>query len=424
MLDIDLQGIATSTEFEHIFHTRARECITQSLHLSLSREVVQPIDQIVAEPRLWVEKALELLSTDRHEEHGSEPHSRHLAVLFDNFDRSDPKVQEHALRLAAVWVEHYRRSYLLNFLIPIRPGVLDKLRPIGSVRIAPDEFYELALGKLDERELELPEFDNRSARVLPVEIEGGHLSAAHQSPSERQELENLHSKLVREAHRLERRGVLANISPDLALAIRDYLLALSSEYDALDSISLGLEGMLLSEKFKGARVTLQSDFPEEVAMVSALLVAHELLVARLPQWREFLAEAVELGGIAGSAADMVQSSIEEIAREWSQDERVIDAEIPTRIRRLLAVARKGSSDADFAATRAVEDVIHGVLDYARDGVVGGVAQAKPDLQKIVRVVLTGAVIAALTAIAAQVPWLSGLIDAGLAWLTLLRSIPG
>lgn len=235
---------------------------------------------------------------------------------------------------------------------------------------------------------ELPE-----QRPAPVEarVEGGRLvrlAEGATAESQRQEFAAMHHEVRRRAEK-----VLSKFSNhyDLLDPIRDYLECLGETPEALQPIALGFAGQDLDIIGGGYRDEDGTDrlLPPQRALWNALVARHALLIAKVPEWRDYAVAPADAPAIPADAVAQATAIAVAVAQALRAQPALADSAIPDALdqvaRRaqtappaMAPLAGKGMLDSDAnllsllsrEALKIAEKIPEKAREMTAEGVIG------------------------------------------------------
>lgn len=268
--------------------------------------------------------------------------------------------------------------------------------------------------------LEPPKIRESASSIIVSKFDGSRLSVAAEPPSGRADLEEIFEILRREVSRLVERGNLGNISPNIHQSLVDYFNVISREFRETDAILLGVEGELLRRKFEGGQEEVHRYAPEKKAQVEGVLLAHDMLVRRLPNWQAFLAEESELGeDLDDDAAEEIEAHADQVVDDWAKSPEVIDKSVPRTIELYREIKRspgEATRQSIFALVRSIEDVLIAPMKFALKLIEETSKKTLPHLSKTLSVILTAGVVGAIMKFADVFPAAFGWVKQGVEFL--------
>lgn len=265
------------------------------------------------------------------------------------------------------------------------------------------------------------DFGNDQSPLLPdqknpqeIAIADGQLRLVDLAPPGRDDLESIHSDLREDVAGLRASGSLDNISKGLGAVFARFARIVDRDYDTLDQTRLGVQTGALRKRLDGEREEIGRIDPARLGELDAVLMAAELLAARLPEWQAFLAETRADRDAVAAETDAVDDALEQASEAMEADPTHFDASLPDRLREywdtktteayLAGVAML--NDAAFVVFKAVKQFARDTGTESRKVAVKGVASA---------------LVAGLGSVLAK---LAGIVPAELEWvLPWLKYVP-
>lgn len=158
--------------------------------------------------------------------------------------------------------------------------------------------------------------DEARLRIVPEPFpERGDLAAVYEDLSE--DLRELHASRS-----------FANISPILSRKIERLADIVEPDFEGFDQTRFGVQTQTLRTLFNASRDEIDQIDKEKVASLDAILLAAELLTARLPGWVEFLRETENEAEPVEENSDIVDEALEEAEIRMREDPEHFDPSLP------------------------------------------------------------------------------------------------
>ncbi len=245
----------------------------------------------------------------------------------------------------------------------------------------------------------------------------GAYSLLHSPAPARDILETLYVDLKDDIKTLNDSGSFDNISKAFETALNKYMALAHVPYD-------DLKGNQLQLIFDGERKAISEVAPEKIGYVDAILMAHGLLAARMPDWQEFLDETRDDVKTTEEHSDTLHRELEKVKTDAADHPDIFDPELPETLDEYLL---NDTPDGLLAARNIVINILHATFSELKSLGKDGYKMARPALVAGIAAVLTGAVGAVALEIAAIFPqtaaWITSGYEAAQKLLQLAKAAP-
>ena len=242
----------------------------------------------------------------------------------------------------------------------------------------------------------------------------GKLRLVDLAPPHRDDLANIHEDLREDVVVLRGSGSLDNISRGFDTVFARFAKIVDREYDAMDQTRFGVQAGALRKRLEGQREEIGAIDAGKLGELDAILMAAELLAARLPEWQVFLAETQGERGAIEAEVEAVDDALEQASKVMEADPVHFDGSLSERLREYWDTK---TTEAYLAGVGLLNDaafvVFRAVRDFTRD--------TGTETRKIAVKGLATALVSGLGSVLAK---LAGIIPAELEWvLPWLKYIP-
>lgn len=250
-----------------------------------------------------------------------------------------------------------------------------------------------------------PELPDRPEPQVVTETDGKLRLGETRLPN-RSDLEVIHSDLREDVLTLNASGAFGNISKVFDTMFRRFVGICDTDYADLDQVRFGVHATALRKRFDSQRPEIAEIAPEKIGDLEAILLSAELLAARLPVWRDFLAETHDTRAAVEEKTDETDAALAGAAEAIEADPAHFDAPLAARLREYWETK---TTEAYLAAIRLLNDtafvVAREVQKFAKD--------TQTEARKLAVKGMAGALVGGLGSILGK---LAGIVPAELDWL--------
>ena len=190
-----------------------------------------------------------------------------------------------------------------------------------------------------------------------VSVEGGKVSLSQSNPPDRNDLETLFDDLKEDVASFHRSANLGNLSPEFATSLDRFLSIIPDKFADLDQIRFGVQSTSMRMRFTSSKAEIEDVTPERVGYIEAILMASELIAARLPGWAEFLAETLDEKESAEANKDQLLAKLGEAKKAVAKSDDIFSSSFSVRLAEYIDTA---SIEAYVAAQRILINATHAV----------------------------------------------------------------
>lgn len=260
-----------------------------------------------------------------------------------------------------------------------------------------------------------PKWETKAPPTLPKDQKAGDKIDLSQdrltlgidpAPPLRSDLESIFDDIRHSATDLKSLGNIGNMSQVFASALDRFLATLPENYIDLEQVRFAVGAKSLRLRFESEKVDLEQTAPEKIGHIKAILYAADLLVARLPEWRAFLAEETSEYEIIAADPEAAEAILSEAAEQLENAPETFDTSLFRRIR-------------EYLDTKSIEGYLAGqalLTNIAHKTFVMVTSLVKETVSEARKLTIIGIAIALNTHLGAILKRLTELLPKELEWL--------
>lgn len=173
VIDVDVKGFDSSTDFSRKFYNRAKHRIEE--RCSEKNFPIGPTISHKAPSNIfeWVDEALRYISNKIRSRNNSDTGLgsipfKYLVVWIDNLDQTTPEVQKKALTVIRDWLEPAAQLELWRAYVPLWPSTLDRLKNTDLVSLPPHR--RVPIGPVESATLFFKRTEGAADRIATTAI--------------------------------------------------------------------------------------------------------------------------------------------------------------------------------------------------------------------------------------------------------------